>query len=105
MLTQEEFEKLINSIKEKLDETTQALLSEDLLGVLSSYNMAIDEVASLGDKISKLEVDKEDLLKVNGRLFQKIGFDKEEEKKEEEKEDNGEELKIEDVIDEKGDLI
>lgn len=105
MLTKEEFEKLINSIKEKLDETTQALLSEDLLGVLSSYNMAIDEVASLGDKISKLEVDKEDLLKVNGRLFQKIGFDKEEEKKEEGNEDNGEELKIEDVIDEKGDLI
>lgn len=105
MLTKEEFEKLINSIKEKLDETTQALLSEDLLGILSSYNMAIDEVASLGDKISKLEVDKEDLLKVNGRLFQKIGFDKEEEKKEEEKEDNGEELKIEDVIDEKGELI
>lgn len=105
MLTKEDFEKLINSIKEKLDETTQALLSEDLLGVLSSYNMAIDEVANLGDKISKLEVDKEDLLKVNGRLFQKIGFDKEEEKKEEEKEDNGEELKIEDVIDEKGELI
>jgi hypothetical protein len=67
--------------------------------------MAIDEVASLGDKISKLEVDKEDLLKVNGRLFQKIGFDKEEEKKEEELKDDGEELKIEDVIDEKGDLI
>lgn len=105
MLTKEDFEKLINSIKEKLDETTQALLSEDLLGVLSSYNMAIDEVASLGDKISKLEVDKEDLLKVNGRLFQKIGFDKEEEKKEEEIKDDGEELKIEDVIDEKGDLI
>jgi len=107
MLTKEDFEKLINSIKEKLDETTQALLSEDLLGVLSSYNIAIDEVASLGDKISKLEVDKEDLLKVNGRLFQKIGFDKEEteEKKEEEMEDNGEELKIEDVIDEKGELI
>lgn len=105
MLTKEDFEKLINSIKEKLDETTQALLSEDLLGVLSSYNMAIDEVASLGDKISKLEVDKEDLLKVNGRLFQKIGFDKEEEKKEEEKDNDGEELKIEDVIDEKGDLI
>ena len=105
MLTKEDFEKLINSIKEKLDETTQALLSEDLLGVLSSYNMAIDEVANLGEKISKLEVDKEDLLKVNGRLFQKIGFDKEEEEKEEEKEDNEEELKIEDVIDEKGELI
>ena len=104
MLTKEEFEKLITSIKEKLDETVQALVSEDLLGVMSSYNNAIDEVASLGEKITKLEADKEDLLKVNGRLFQKIGFDKEEEP-EGEKEEEVEELKIEDVIDEKGELI
>ena len=105
MLTKEEFEKLITSIKEKLDETVQALVSEDLLGVMSSYNNAIDEVASLGQKITKLEADKEDLLKVNGRLFQKIGFDKEEEPAEEEKGEEVEELKIEDVIDEKGELI
>lgn len=106
MLTKEEFENLITSIKEKLDETVQALVSEDLLGVMSSYNNAIDEVASLGEKITKLETDKEDLLKVNGRLFQKIGFDKEDEKeKEDKKDDDVEELKIEDVIDEKGDLI
>ena len=106
MLTKEEFEKLITSIKEKLDETVQALVSEDLLGVMSSYNNAIDEVASLGEKITKLEADKEDLLKVNGRLFQKIGFDKEEETTEgEEKTDDVEKLEIEDVIDEKGELI
>ena len=106
MLTKEDFEKLITSIKEKLDETTQALISEDLLGVLSSYGMAVDEVASLGEKITKLETDNAELLKVNGRLFQKIGFDKEEmEKEKKEEEDNGEELKIEDVIDEKGELI
>lgn len=105
MLTKEEFENLITSIKGKLDETVQALVSEDLLGVMSSYNNAIDEVASLGEKITKLETDKEDLLKVNGRLFQKIGFDKEEETTEEEKGEEVEELKIEDVIDEKGELI
>lgn len=104
MLTKEEFESLITSIKEKLDETVQALVSEDLLGVMSSYNNAIDEVANLGEKITKLEADKEDLLKVNGRLFQKIGFDKEEEKIEE-KGDDVEKLEIEDVIDEKGELI
>ena len=78
MLTKEEFEKLINSIKEKLDETTQALISDDLVGVLSSYGNALDEIASLGEKITGLETDKEELLKVNGRLFQKVGFDKEE---------------------------
>ena len=105
MLTKEEFENLISSIKEKLDETVQALVSEDLLGVMSSYSNALDEIASLGDKITGLEADKEELLKVNGRLFQKIGFDKEEEKMEEEKTDDGEKLEIEDVIDEKGELI
>ena len=105
MLTKEEFEKLINSIKEKLDETVQALISEDLLGVLSSYNNAIDEIASLGEKITKLETDKEDLLKVNGRLFQKIGFDKEEEDEPKGEENDVEKLEIEDVIDEKGELI
>jgi len=105
MSTKEDFEKLITSIKEKLDETSQALVSEDLLGVLSSYSSAMDEVASLGEKIGKLETDNAELLKVNGRLFQKIGFDKEEEKEEEEITDEGEKLEIEDVIDEKGELI
>ena len=105
MLTKEEFEGLITSIKDKLDETTQALISDDLVGVLSSYGNALDEIASLGEKITGLETDKEELLKVNGRLFQKVGFDKEEEVVEEAKEDNEEKLEIEDVIDEKGELI
>lgn len=106
MLTKEDFEKLINSIKEKLDETTQALVSEDLLGILSSYSNALEEMASLGEKMKKLEEDNAELLKVNGKLFQKIGFDKEEEEEvEEEKVDNVEEISIEDIIDEKGELI
>lgn len=105
MLTKEEFEGLITSIKDKLDETTQALISDDLVGVLSSYSNALDEIASLGEKIVGLETDKEELLKVNGRLFQKVGFDKEEEVVEEAKEDDVEKLEIEDVIDEKGELI
>lgn len=106
MLTKEEFESLINSIKEKLDETTQALISDDLVGVLSSYGNALDEIASLGEKITGLETDKEELLKVNGRLFQKVGFDKEEEPEGEKVDEVEEEkLEIEDVIDEKGELI
>ena len=105
MLTKEEFESLINSIKEKLDETTQALISDDLVGVLSSYGNALDEIASLGEKIVGLENDKEELLKVNGRLFQKVGFDKEEEVEEKVDEVEEEKLEIEDVIDEKGELI
>lgn len=105
MLTKEEFGNLINSIKEKLDETTQALISDDLVGVLSSYGNALDEIASLGEKITGLETDKEELLKVNGRLFQKVGFDKEEPEGEKVEDVEEEKLEIEDVIDEKGELI
>ena len=88
-----------------MDETTQALISDDLVGVLSSYGNALDEIASLGDKIVGLENDKEELLKVNGRLFQKVGFDKVEEVEEKVDEVEEEKLEIEDVIDEKGELI
>lgn len=105
MLTKEEFEGLITSIKDKLDETTQALISDDLVGVLSSYGNALDEIKSLGEKIVGLESDKEELLKVNGRLFQKVGFDKEEVEEKIDEVAEEEKLEIEDVINEKGELI
>lgn len=105
MLSKEEFESLINIIKEKLDETTQALVSEDLLGVLASYSNAVDEIASLGEKLSKLESDNAELLKVNGKLFQKIGFENEPEEEPLVEEEKEEEMSIEEIVDEKGELI
>lgn len=108
MLSKEDFEKLVNKIKDGLDETTSALISEDLLSVISNYNMAVDSIEETKAENEKLKADKDELLKVNGRLFQKIGFDKEDAEddgKKEEKEDDKEEIKIEDVIDEKGEII
>lgn len=105
MLSKEDFEKLVNKIKDGLDETTSALISEDLLSVISNYNIAVDTVEETKTENEKLKADKDELLKVNGRLFQKIGFDKEESEDVKEKEDDKEEIKIEDVIDEKGEII
>ena len=108
MLSKEDFEKLVNKIKDGLDETTSALISEDLLSVISNYNMAVDSIEETKTENEKLKADKDELLKVNGRLFQKIGFDKEDAEddgKKDEKEDDKEEIKIEDVIDEKGEII
>lgn len=104
MLSYEELESVINSIKEKLDETTSALVSEDLLNIISNYKLGIDKIDELSKDIEKLQADKDELLKVNGRLFQKVGFDKEEEKVEEVMPET-EELTVEDIIDEKGELI
>lgn len=105
MLSKDEFEKLIDNLRGKLDETTVALVSEEILATLSAYNNGFDEYEKSVEEVEKLKSEKEELLKVNGKLYQKIGFD--EEKVEEEKEDGNEEeeIKIEDVIDEKGDLI
>ena len=107
MLSKEEFEKLINNLKDKLDETTSALVSEELLATLSAYNNGFDEYEKSVEEVEKLKGEKEELLKVNGKLYQRIGFDKEEEKEDDkiEDDDEKEEIKIEDVIDEKGDLI
>lgn len=103
MITREELETLINKIKDGLDDTASALVSEDLLTIISNYTLALDSIAELNDKLDKVMADKEELLKANGRLFQKIGFDepKNDDVKTEEKED---EIKIEDIIDEKGDF-
>lgn len=106
MMSYEELETLVNEIKGKLDETTGALISEDLLNIVSNYKLGIDEVSRLAEEVETLKSEKDELLKVNGRLFQKVGFDKEEEEKEEETSgDDSEELTVEDVIDEKGELI
>lgn len=105
MLTKEELEVLIAKVKEKLGETESALMAEDLLGIVSAYSSALDEIDKLNEEMSKLTSDNEELLKVNGKLFQKVGFEDEKEDEEKITEDDVEEIKVEDIIDEKGDFI
>lgn len=38
MLSRDEFETLINNVKGKINDTDSAMVSEDLLGALSSYS-------------------------------------------------------------------
>ena len=109
MISKEDFETLINNLRGKLDETTLALVSEELLATVSAFNNGFDEYEKTQEEVEKLKGEKEELLKVNGKLYQKIGFDKDDEekenKKDDDKKDNDEEIKIEDVINEKGDII
>lgn len=105
MISKEDFEKIIDNLRGKLDETTVALVSEEILATISAYNNGFDEYEKSIEEVEKLKGEKEELLKVNGKLYQKIGFDKDEEEKEDDKKEDEEEIKIEDVIDEKGELI
>ena len=105
MISKEEFEKLINNLRDKLDETTVALVSEEILATISAYNNGFDEYEKSVEEVEKLKGEKEELLKVNGKLYQRIGFDREEKDDNIEDIKDEEETKIEDVIDEKGELI
>lgn len=105
MISKEEFETLINNLRDKLGETTVALVSEEILATISAYNNGFDEYTKSVEEVEKLKGEKEELLKVNGKLYQRIGFDREEKEDNIEDIKDEEEIKIEDVIDEKGELI
>jgi hypothetical protein len=103
MLSKEDFNALIETIKTSLDETSGAKISEDLLKVIGTYGEAIDKIDEIAKDIEKLKSDNADLLEVNGKLFKKIGFDEKPEEKSPVVEED-EEIKLEDVVDEKGEL-
>lgn len=105
MLSKEEYEKLIENLRAKLDETTVALVSEELIALMSAYTTGLDEYSKSVEEVEKLKSDKEELLKVNGKLYQRIGFDEEKVEDDKIEDEETEEIKIEDVVDEKGELI
>lgn len=106
MLTKEEFENLITNTRDKLDDKSKALVSEDMLGIMSNYNSLLTTLNDREDELKKLRQDNDELLKVNGRLFQQVGFEKE---KEEEtlplNQKVEEKIGIDNLINEKGEMI
>lgn len=107
MLTKEDFEKIITDTRDKLDEKSQALISEDMLGIMGNVNSLLTTLNDQQEEIKKLKNDNDELLKVNGRLFQKVGFEKKEEKSEALpfKEEVVEKIGIDNLINEKGEMI
>ena len=69
MICKEDFEKLINNLRDKLDETTVALVSEEILATISAYNNGFDEYEKSIEEVEKLKGEKEELLKVNGAFW------------------------------------
>ena len=103
-LNKDDFNTFIEAIRDKLDDTNKALLSEDFLTVLANYNNLLDTITDLTEQVTKLTADKEELLKANGMLFQKLGFDKVEEKETTTDVESDDVVEVDDVIDEKGEI-
>ena len=107
MLTKEDFEKIITDTREKLDDKSQALISEDMLGIMGNVNSLLTTINDQEEELKKLKSENDELLKVNGRLFQKIGFEKKEQKETLpiNEEVTEEKIGISNLINEKGELI
>ena len=106
MMSREDLEKVVNNIKSSIDETQSALISDDLLTIVTAYDSLKADNDAKESEISTLKNDKDNLIKVNGQLFQKVGFNKGDEKspilKDEPK---AEVIELSDIINEKGELI
>lgn len=68
----EEFEKLRNSIAEKLGDENMALISDDMSTLMIENTNLNNQISAKNNEISKLKKDKENLIMTNGNLIQKI---------------------------------
>lgn len=96
---------IVNGITNKLDDTQRALLSEEILAMKGALTEQNDLLSKKEETIKKLEGENNELLKVNGRLFQKIGYDKPKEEGTPVEKPVEKVYNIEEVINKKGDLI
>lgn len=105
MFTLDELNNHLNSLRETLGEESSALISEGLIQIVTNYSNALNQISEYAEEISNLKARNEELLAVNGKLYLQVGslVDKPETDYENEKKE--EEIKIDEIIDEKGELI
>lgn len=99
-MKQEEIENLTNSIRNKIGEENSALISEELVNIISDNNNMNTEISNKNQEIQNLTESKQYLLETNGKLFQQIGLGLD--KKEDIVEENKKNFRFSDVFDEKG---
>lgn len=98
-------EEMITALRDKLDESSKAKVSEELLAVMGVMRGQQEELATRQQTIDHLTQENNELLKTNGKLFQRIGFDRPAEQSIVLPEKEEKLLDINDVIDSRGNII
>lgn len=105
----ENFNNLINGIREKLGEENTSLIADDLAILISDNAQVNSDLENKDSEIEKLGKDKENLIKVNGNLLQQVTDGKEEDvfniNNEKEKENKKEPFSFKAQFDENGEFI
>ena len=96
-----DFEQMINAMRDKLDDASKGKVSEDLIAILGEYRSQKQTLEDAQTANKKLTADNEELLQQIGfnNTQDKVTFNGEEPSKKEPT------LKIEDIIDSKGNII
>lgn len=100
-----DFEKITQSIQEKLGQENVGLIADDLGKLITDNANMNKEMKSKDDEISKLKDDKEKLIITNGSLLQQVSMGVEPPKDEGKKEEKKEVFDFRTVFDEKGNFI
>lgn len=106
----DKFNETIDNIKEKVGEENSALISDDLISLMTEHKSLAEQSNEQTKQIETLKSEKDDLVNANAKLFRRLGFEDEHKtsfsepyKTEQNSEDK--EIEIGDIINEKGELI
>ncbi len=100
----------IEQIKSKIGEENSALISEELIDIMSSHKTIQDNLAAKEQEITSLKKEKDELIQTNGKLFLKLGKEKEivdhfQSAGDDTKPNENVEIKIGDIINSNGDIL
>lgn len=72
MYSKDELKQVIDNIKKTIGEQNSALINDDLANLITNYDVTLDDINVKDDEIKKIKAENDELLKVNGKLFQKV---------------------------------
>lgn len=73
-MNNQDFEKITNSIKEKLGDEYSSIIADDLVTLITDNNSMNETIKQKDTKIIELNSQKEVLMKTNMNLLQQVGF-------------------------------
>ena len=105
----DKFNETINHIKEKVGEENSALISDELISLMTEHKALTDQNNEQTTQINTLKSEKDDLVNANAKLFRRLGFEDEQQttftQPQTTQETEIKEIQLGDVINEKGDII
>lgn len=105
----DKFNDTISHIKEKVGEENSALISDELISLMTEHKALTEQNNEQTEQINTLKSEKDDLVNVNAKLFRRLGFEDKEEMtfkgNTTEQSTESKEIQLGDIINSKGDII